>query len=204
MKPKGLYNPSVYCFLNTCLQCLLSIPELTYYFNEKLYLQEKKKKGLSACEAMNSFISTYNESDYKIKPPANMYKLCHSFLQANEQHDCQEFLRRLLMSIQDELCVNNKYNFPENASLEKVWLIYREKYPSFIDSLFTGLIKSTVICHECKYQSNTYDPFMDLSVAVGKQKECTIEECLKVFFSSEEIDCKYKCTKCKRITPVNI
>jgi len=45
LKPKGLYNPSVYCFMNTCLQCLLSIPELNHYFVSGSFKKDKKIKN---------------------------------------------------------------------------------------------------------------------------------------------------------------
>ena len=44
LKPIGLYNPSVYCFLICVLQVLLSIPELNFYFLSKLYLPKDKKQ----------------------------------------------------------------------------------------------------------------------------------------------------------------
>ena len=32
LNPLGLKNPSIYCYMNCCLQILLSIPELNYFF----------------------------------------------------------------------------------------------------------------------------------------------------------------------------
>ena len=150
LEPRGLYNPSVYCFMNTCLQCLVSLPELNHYFSSGLY---KGKKSPVACNALREFIETYNNAGKSLKACSSIYKICHSFLEPNQQHDCQEFLRRFLSKIQEELNTNKKYTFPDKAGYEKVWQIYREHNPSFIDTLFAGLMRSSVICNKCNYKS---------------------------------------------------
>ena len=204
--PKGLINPSVYCFMNTCLQCLSSIPELNYYFYNKKYEKEKKskKKKLKACNSYYDFITSYAEDNEIIKPPPSIYSTCHSFLEGGRQHDCQEFLRRFLGRIQDELNYNKKYRFEDNISMEDAWNIYREVNPSFIDSVFTGLMTSTVKCLKCSHCSYTYDPFLDLSVSIERKKKDNLNDCLIRYFSSEKMDCGYKCEKCKKKTKVII
>jgi len=90
--PRGISNPSVYCFMNTCMQCLLSIPELNYFFSEQTYKSESKnsKKNFTACNAIKDLIDVYScESDKYLKSPGSIYKVCHSFLEPNTQHDCQ-------------------------------------------------------------------------------------------------------------------
>lgn len=157
LEPKGLYNPSVYCFMNTCLQCLVSIPELNYYFSSMTYNKEKlSKKSPTACNALKEFIDNYDVSSGSLKAPASLYKVCHSFLEPNQQHDCQEFLRRFLSKIQEELNINKKYTFPEKTSYDKIWEMYRAYNPSFIDTLFSGLMRSSVICNKCGYKSGIY------------------------------------------------
>ena len=204
--PKGLINPSVYCFMNTCLQCLSSIPELNYYFFNKKYEKEKKtkKKKLKACNAYYDFIISYADDNEIIRPPHSIYSTCHSFLENGRQHDCQEFLRRFLGRIQDELNYNKKYRFEDNISMEDAWNIYREVNPSFIDSVFTGLMTSTVKCLKCSHCSYTYDPFLDLSVSIEKKKKEYLKDCLERYFSSEKMDCGYRCEKCKKKTKVII
>ena len=205
LKPKGLYNPSVYCFMNTCLQCLASIPELNFYFASSLYAKEKKsKKDPVASTALKEFISSYDSSSGSFKAPTSLYKVCHSFLPANTQHDCQEFLRRFLSKVQEELNYDKKYTVPDKAGLETAWNIYRGVNPSFVDSLFTGLMRSSVICNLCDYKSDTYDPFMDLSVPIKKKPVENLESCLDYYFTKEHIDCEYKCSSCKKKTSVRM
>ncbi len=204
LSPTGIINPSIYCFMNTCLQCLSSIPELNSYFYNKKYEKEKKsKKKLKACESYNEFLLLYKEKKI-IKPPKSIYYTCHSFLESGRQHDCQEFLRRFLGRIQDELNYDKKYRFPDNINMEDAWNIYRNVNPSFVDSVFTGLITSTVKCLKCKFCSYTYDPFLDLSVSIENKKNDNLKDCLDRYFSSEKLDCGYKCEKCKKKTKVII
>jgi ubiquitin C-terminal hydrolase len=132
------------------MQCLVSLPELNYYFSNKLY---EGKKSTPACNALREFIDTYNSAGSSLKACNSLYKICHSFLPANEQNDCQEFLRRFLSKIQEELNGNKKYTFPDKATFDKVWQIYKENNPSFIDTLFSGLMRSSVICNKCGYKS---------------------------------------------------
>ena len=203
LKPKGLYNPSVYCFMNTCMQCLLSIPELNHYFSSNKYAVEKKtKKGTPTCNSMKEFIESYEDCSSSLKTPSSLYKVCHSFLEPNQQHDCQEFLRRFLTKIQEELNYNKKYTFPDPTTFANAWSIYTEVNPSFIDSIFTGLMRSSVICNKCGHKSDTYDPFLDLSVPIKRKPVETLENCLDNYFSKENIDCEYKCSSCKKKTSV--
>ena len=116
-------------------------------------------------------------------------------------HDCQEFLVCFLEALQDELNTKEKVNIPENITMEQKWILYRKVNYSFIDSVFTGLMRSTVECKQCAHKSITYDPFIDLSVSINKYKN--VEKCLKQYFEKEKIDCEYKCEKCKQVSKVS-
>jgi len=142
--------------MNTCMQCIISIPELVYYFYKKEYQKDlKSKKGNYACESFKSFIDTYSQSSRSERADSDLYSVCHSFLQPNRQHDCQEFLRRFFGKIQDEINGNTKYSFPDKVTYDKAWEIYKESNFSIIDNLFAGLMRSSVRCHKCKYRSGT-------------------------------------------------
>ena len=116
-------------------------------------------------------------------------------------HDCQEFFVCFLEALQDELNSKEKYNIPENSSMQLRWILYRQSNNSFIDSVFTGLMRSTVQCKQCHYKSFAYDPFIDLSVSINKYKN--LEKCLKQYFEKEKIDSEYKCDNCKKVSKVS-
>jgi ubiquitin C-terminal hydrolase len=194
------------------MQCLLSIPELNHFFSEQVYKVESKntKKTFIACNAIKDLIDNYSgESDKYLRPPGSLYKVCHSFLEANTQHDCQEFLRRLLGKIQEELNLNKKYTIPDKINYIDYWKLYRDNNPSFVDNMFAGLMRSSVICHKCKHQSgkllriilDTYDPFLDISLPIERRTR-SLMQCFEIYFAKEDIDCEYKCESCKKKTSI--
>lgn len=153
LKPKGIYNPSVYCFMNTCLQCLITIPEINYFFYNREFSSISRNTGLQACEALYRFIDYYKDSKGSFQPPSVIYDVCHSFLSPNRQHDSQEFMRHFLGKIQDEINGKPKYFLEKCKSLTEAWTIYIEKNHSIIDQTFAGMFKSSVICKKCKHTS---------------------------------------------------
>jgi ubiquitin carboxyl-terminal hydrolase 4/11/15 len=144
--------------MNTCMQCLLSVPELNYYFASNGYKKDKiSNKKENSCMAYKEFIELYYKTKDSFKANNSLYKVCHSFLEPGQQHDCQEFLRRLLGKIQEEINGTKKYNFPDKSSYDEVWNIYKDNNPSLVDTLFSGLMRSSVICNKCKYKSGNYN-----------------------------------------------
>ena len=208
--PIGLKNPSIYCFMNCCLQILLSIPELNYFFLCKKYKQDLNHKTL-ICDDYSNFISLYqyfknhNETQMDLTP--SIIDICNSLVPKGIMHDCQEFLLLFIHSMQEELnhnYKNNYYKYENNIDdkdIEKRWNLYRIVNSSFTDSIFTGYIRSTVICNNCNNSSYNYEPFMNLSVPIPKSNK-SIKKCLNIYFEIELIDCDYRCSNCKQNTSV--
>ena len=71
-----------------------------------------------------------------------------------------------------------------------------------MDSIFTGYLRSTVICEKCNKPSYSYEPFMDLSVPVPKTNK-SVNKCLNRYFEAESIDCNYHCENCNSYTKVS-
>ena len=222
IKPIGLINPSIYCFMICILQALISIPELNYFFLSKIYLlsnifnnNSKSNKEISEedypiCYSYQHFVKIYllSKKNY-IQINRNLFRICNKLLGGMHMHDSQEFFVCFLEAMQEELNSLNKNKKNQNDKkneeqnkMEEKWINYREKNNSFIDSLFTGLMRSTVECKSCKYRSITYDPFIDLNISINKYKN--LEKCLKQYFENEKIDCEYKCDNCKQISKVSI
>ena len=206
LKPIGLFNPSIYCFMICILQALLSIPELNYFFLSRFYLKNYSKNSKNEnetvlCEIFHDFIQSYMFGKKYIEIPKILRTVCIRLLGGMRMHDCQEFFVCFLEALQDELNNKEKMNVPENASMKLRWTLYRQINKSFIDSIFTGLMRSSVQCRKCNYKSYTYDPFIDLSVSINKYKN--LEKCLKQYFENEKMDCEYKCDKCKQVSKVS-
>lgn len=117
----------------------------------------------------------------------------------HEQHDAQEYLRYVLGEIQDELSFELPEKRPsEFPDSESAWKFYFEYHTSIIDRLFCGQLISSVKCKSCSHISNTYDPFLDLSLPIDVKNLKDMNGCLENFFKKEEIDGDYKCEKCKK------
>ena len=208
--PIGLINPSIYCFMVCILQTLLSIPELNYYFLSESYSNKNNKikkskdnnnQNTPICDEYNDFIKQYLLSKKYMQIPRSLKIICNNLLGGIRMHDCQEFFVCFLQALQDELNNKEKTNIPENITMEQKWIIYRKINYSFIDSIFTGLMRSTVQCKNCSYKSFTYDPFIDLSVSINKYQN--LQKCLKQYFDNEKIDGEYKCEHCKQNSKVS-
>lgn len=209
--PLGLKNPSIYCYMNCCLQILLSIPEINYFFLNKKYKLNQNHKTL-ICDDFSDFISLYKyfvkNNTRQMDLPPSMFDMCNTLVPKGVMNDCEEFLFLLLKSIEEELNLNNKYKNYENGNndfndIQKRWYLYREVNSSFIDSIFTGYIRSTVICNKCNKASFNYEPFTDLSIPIPKTDK-SVKKCLNIYFEVENIDCNYHCNNCKNNTDVSM
>ena len=71
-----------------------------------------------------------------------------------------------------------------------------------------GQYRSTITCHRCNFQSNSYDPFMDLSLPIPQKSgggsyyssyssgSVTLIDCLEM--EEEKLTDDYRCEKCKK------
>lgn len=66
--------------------------------------------------------------------------------------------------------------------------------------MFGGYFRSQVKCTKCNYSSNTYDPFMDLSLEVSGKSVNSLHDALRQFTRKETLDSanKWKCSGCNR------
>ncbi len=84
----------------------------------------------------------------------------------------------------------------EGKDWRQVWEAWRDKTPCILDELFGGLLRSTVTCLGCKYESVTYDPFYDLQLPI-KGVKGNIYAVLDAFLQKEFLDKKsYGCENC--------
>jgi ubiquitin carboxyl-terminal hydrolase 4/11/15 len=184
----GLSNLGNTCYMNSALQCVRSVEELTKYFlsgtakDEVNYDNPLGNNGNVALAYQRLLEEMYKEPVPASTAPrqfkTTIGKYAPSFSGYGQQ-DSQEFLGFLLDGLQEDLSrvkkkpyiekpdstdamINNPALIREMAA--KVWDITKLRDDSVIADLFTGMYKSTLVCPQCSKVSITFDPFNNLTL----------------------------------------
>ena len=180
----GLRNLGNTCFMNSAIQCLSSVEELTKYFLLKKYLEEINKTSKSGAkgkiaEAYYSLISELWNGNSRYINPWDFRQIFVSFVKqfaGFSQQDSDEMLTFVLDSLHEdlnrvkvkpysELKEKAENETEEEASL-RWWKNHIERENSIIVDLFHGQFKSVVKCPECDRVNTIYDPFMNLGLPI--------------------------------------
>lgn len=184
----GLSNLGNTCYMNSALQCVRSVEELSLYF-----LQNEYKKDLNpsnplshngeVAKAYANLLRQLFEENGSASVPPRQFKVTigrygPSFSGYGQQ-DSQEFLLFLLDGLQEDLnrilkkpyiekpdstdeMVHNKSALKGFA--DRCWEIYKARNDSVVTDLFAGMYKSTVVCPDCDKVSIIFDPFSNLTL----------------------------------------
>jgi ubiquitin C-terminal hydrolase len=219
--PKGFHNLGNTCFLNATLQCLAHVPpfcQILIAISERMTKNRlngttnnkgqkvtfalcslfRQAHGLGSCMSAGGAIAPR-----KIVGALSTIGSCGSrngyTFRPGRQEDAHEFLVHLLDSMNDgEL---------RAAGINQHASGWRDRLPvsrldetTFIHRIFGGYFRSQVRCQKCNYRSNTYDPFLDLSLEVSKKSSNSVLEALAHFTRNETLDAEnqWKCSGCKK------
>ncbi|OTA95793.1 hypothetical protein M434DRAFT_9452 [Hypoxylon sp. CO27-5] len=184
----GLANLGNTCYLNSALQCVRSVEELTKYFLAGEWEKELNKDNILAhngdVAAAYAYLlgEIYKDSSPSSIAPRQFRNTISRYapqFSGFGQQDSQEFLGFLLDGLQEDLSRVKKKPYIEKPDstddmindpvairqmADKVWDITKKRDDSVIADLFTGLYKSTVVCPECRKVSITFDPFNNLTL----------------------------------------
>ncbi|KAG8958696.1 CSN-associated deubiquitinating enzyme Ubp12 [Tulasnella sp. 419] len=187
----GLNNLGNTCFMNSALQCLAHLSELTEYFLTGVVNKEinpSNPLGTSG-ELARSYTSLLSQlfsptGPYSVAPRDFKLKISRhapSF-SGYAQHDTQELLAFLLDGLHEDLnrivkkpyVQNPEWEPSDDESLVKLakefWDGYKKRNDSVIVDLFQGQYQSTLVCPECEKVSITFDPFMYLTLPLPVNK----------------------------------
>ncbi|PHH91308.1 hypothetical protein CDD83_1012 [Cordyceps sp. RAO-2017] len=183
----GLHNLGNTCYMNSALQCVRSVEELTKYFLTESHLPEINDTNVLGYEgrvaiAYGNLLREIHEEGRTAVSPRDFKATvgrCRPTFSGWGQQDSQEFLGFLLDALQEDLSrikkkpyiekpdsTDDMINNPEaiREMADKVWDITRRRDDSVIADLFTGMYKSTLKCPECGKISITFDPFNNLTL----------------------------------------
>ena len=222
MMPKGFVNLGNTCFLNSILQCLAYLPPFCQSLiaiseaKQKNGIDQKPTQGQKITSALCSLFQKVHgfniNTDFEgaLTPRAIVKALpsigsCGSRngykFSPGRQEDAHEFLVHLLDAMHDgEL---------RAAGINQHVSGWRDRLPvtrldetTFIHRIFGGYFRSQVRCRKCGYRSNTYDPFLDLSLEVSQKSSNGVLYALAEFTKKETLDSEnqWRCSGCKKYT----
>lgn len=188
----GLRNHGNTCFINAVLQCLSHTDVLAEYFvldqykvdlsrRNKLNSKKYGTKG-EVTEQLALLLKSIWSCQYDPEM-TNKFKLVvdkyGSQYRGNNQHDAQEFLLWLLDKVHEDLntatkkkykVIKNTFGRPDDIVAAETLANHVRCNNSFVHAVFQAQFRSSLTCPRCKRQSNTFDPFLCVSVPVPQDQ----------------------------------
>ncbi|KAK9803876.1 hypothetical protein WJX72_001262 [[Myrmecia] bisecta] len=184
----GLQNMGNTCFMNSVLQCLTHTPPLA----EVLLSQRPLglNNGVDVLRMTQQHVQRALQHRGGIVAPVaharGLKRICRGF-KLGRQEDAHEYLVAVLDAMH-EGCLAGLPKLPPEVA-----------HTSMIHRIFAGRMCSQVRCLECSFESNTFEPFFDISLDVTRAP--SLVKALAHFVRADQLEGpnRYKCPKQQRM-----
>ncbi|XP_073898979.1 ubiquitin carboxyl-terminal hydrolase 17-like protein 6 [Castor canadensis] len=182
----GLQNLGNTCYMNATLQCLTYTAPLANYMLSQEHSQTCcPLNTCMICILQAHMIRALQHSGKVIQPLRALVTGFHKY----KQEDAHEFLMFVLGAMQNSCLPGHKDLDPqaENTSL--------------VCQLFGGYWRSQIKCLRCHGISDTFDPYLDISLDIKAAQ--SVQEALKCLVKPENLDGEeaYDCATCLSRVP---
>ena len=192
----GFHNIGNTCYMNSTLQVLLNLKELSDIFmskNSKFLVNYKNKFGYNG-KIFKEFHKLFQEKlsnemiDDGVPIQPTVFKeiigeINHQFRNFDQQ-DAQEFINFLLDVLHEEMNIKDTKEYipnPENFDhkeeelANEYWSNNLRRNASFIHSLFLGQLNSNLICENCQSKKITYETFTNLNLPITQKRTINLQ-----------------------------
>lgn len=187
VRTAGLKNLGNTCFMNSSLQCISNIPQLSDFFLQGRFKESLKICGQATQTTQGKLAESYAEllhalwEDDEEVAPWDFKKVVGRFAErftGNRQHDSMEFIEFLIDGLKEDCNrVKGRKLYVERADANgrddvQVAMEAGSKFllrnDSDIDDLLVGFFKSSVTCPDesCCQESVAFDPFLSLKLPI--------------------------------------
>lgn len=183
----GLQNLGNTCFMNSSIQCLSNVYELTEFLLSNNFLADINEKnplgtGGKLIAAYSELLKDMWEGSERYVSPWQLKSVVGKFasqFSGYSQQDSQELLSYLLDGIHEDLNRVRQKPYigeldykgqPDDEFAELFWRNHLARNNSVITELFTGQFKSRVKCPDCPNVSVTFDPFNYISLPIPNKE----------------------------------